>query len=224
MRIIQILKHPVQRMPAVLSGWYDERIMRGLFWSWYIETAKRVAVEVKRGTILDVGAGAGYLAIFIGIAAPAVYITGIDSSPTMIRRAKKHADELGGGRNVTFCQGEAVRLDFADESFDMVLNTMAVHCLRKPVRMLDEIYRVLKPEGKLWLYDIRGGERDGRVEMFHKVKSLSPWFMRPFITEKSMKDGGYSAAEVEDFFRQSLFGNQKYFEEGMFFRFEAVKH
>ena len=223
MRIAEVLKRPIERMPALLSGWYDEKIMRGLFWGWYMDTAREAALEVERGEILDIGTGAGYLPLFIALGAPDITVKGIDSSRRMIGRARRHAVEMGAGNNVSFQEGEAVNLDFDDESFHMVLNTMAVHCLRQPVDMLNEAHRVLRPGGKIWLYDIRGGEREGRFEMFRKVRRLSPWFLKPFITEKSMKDGGYSSRQIDSFFGRSRFRMWQYREEGMFFRFEGIK-
>lgn len=220
---IHILKHPIQRMPAFLTGWYDEKIMKGLFYEWYQQFAARAAGEIGEGDILDIGSGAGYIPIFMARQNPRLRVTGIDLAGHMIRRARQHARELGAGEKVAFQKGEATKLPFADAAFDMVLNTMTIHCLRQPVKMLDEIHRVLRPGGLLWLVDIRGGEREDSQEMFRRVKALSPWFMRPFITERNMKEGGYSAAEVEVFFGRSPFKQWQYNEEGMFFRFSALK-
>lgn len=221
--IIHILKHPIQRMPAFLTGWYDEKIMKGLFYEWYQQFAARAASEIGEGDILDIGSGAGYIPIFMARQNPRLQLTGIDLAGHMIRRARRHVRELGAGENVAFHKGEAGKLPFADAAFDMVLTTMTIHCLRRPPKMLDEIHRVLRPGGLLWLVDIRGGEREDSEEMFSRVKALSPWFMRPFITERSMKEGGYSAAEIEAFFDGSPFKQWQYNEEGMFFRFSALK-
>ena len=220
---IHILKHPIQRMPALLTGWYDEKIMKGLFYEWYQQFAARAAAEVGEGVILDIGTGAGYIPLFMARPNPRLRVTGIDLARHMIRRARRHARELGAGERVTFEKGEAGKLRFADAAFDMVMTTMTIHCLRRPPKMLDEIHRVLKPGGLLWLVDIRGGEREDSEEMFRRVKALSPWFMRPFITERSMKESGYSAAEIEAFFGGSAFKQWQYSEEGMFFCFSALK-
>ena len=47
------------------------------------------------------------------------------------------------------------KLPFDDETFDAVLNINMVHLVDSPVRMLDEIERVLVPEGYLFITDIR---------------------------------------------------------------------
>ncbi len=220
---IHRIKHPIERMPAVLTGWYDEKIMKGLFFEWYQAAAEKIAAEVRQGDILDIGTGAGYIPIFIAKKNPHIRVTGIDLARNMIRRARGHARELEAGENVVFGVGDAGDLRFAGNSFDMVINTMTIHCLRRPVKMLDEIHRVLRKGGKAWIYDIRAGNRQDGEEMFKKVRSLAPWFMRPFITEKSMKEGGYSVEEIETFFCQSQFREWQYCEEGMFFLFSAVK-
>ena len=222
--VVRALKHPIERMPGWLTGWYDENIMRGLFFQWYDDTAAEIVSDMKEGDILDVCTGAGYIPIFLSIKAPAVRIRGVDLAAGMIRRAGIHAREFNAGNNLRFDVADAAHLPFHDRSFDMVINTMAVHCFRKPVIPLDEMYRVLKDNGKVWLYDIHPYRADdpGDRAMLQKIRTLTPWFIRPFITEKSMS-GSYSREEIEGFFRESKFKVSCFSENGIFYKFEAVK-
>jgi demethylmenaquinone methyltransferase/2-methoxy-6-polyprenyl-1,4-benzoquinol methylase len=49
--------------------------------------------------------------------------------------------------------GDAFRLPFADNSFDAVYNTLAAHEFKKISKIIAEAYRVLKPGGRIVLYD-----------------------------------------------------------------------
>jgi len=223
-RVVQACKHPIERMPGWLTAWYDEKIMKGLFFQWYEDTAAEIVSGMNRGNILDVCTGAGYLAIFLSLKAPDVRVTGLDLARGMIRRARTHAREFNTGNNLEFQVGDAGGLPFHDHSFDMVINTMAIHCFKKPVAPLDEMHRVLEKGGKVWLYDIhpyQASDPEDRA-MFQTIKGVTPWFMQPFITEKSMA-GGYSREEIEGFFRKSKFKEFRFSESGIFYKFEAAK-
>ena len=233
-------------MPSLLTQWYDDKIMKGLFFDWYQKTADAAVAEIaemEQGemvaemgqaeqvgqakqaihrTALDIGTGAGYIPIFISRGNPHIQITGIDRSQSMIKRAQDHAASLGAGENAVFEAGDAANLKYPDDTFDMVITTMTIHCLRKPVQMLNEIHRVLKPGGKAWVIDLREYTRED-YDMYRKIKAQSPWFMRPFITEKSMNHGSYTPRDIEMFFRQSPFIKWQFSLDGIFFKFSAQK-
>lgn len=103
-------------------------------------------------TILDLGCGPGGLAVELVARLPEARIVGLDLSPSMIERAKRH--EAAGGR-LRFVVGDAVDLPFEAETFDVVVSTLSLHHWAEPAASLAEIRRVLRPGGFALLYDFR---------------------------------------------------------------------
>ncbi|HEX6389314.1 MAG TPA: class I SAM-dependent methyltransferase [Solirubrobacteraceae bacterium] len=110
-----------------------------------------VAAAATDGAILDVGAGTGTLAIALANAHPAATITGLDGDPQILERARRKA----AGTPVTFVEGRAEALPFADDSFDAVTSTLMLHHLTRATKhaALTDVRRVLKPGGKLVIAD-----------------------------------------------------------------------
>jgi ubiquinone/menaquinone biosynthesis C-methylase UbiE len=80
-----------------------------------------------------------------------VELTAVDLSPKMLSQAKDRATQLG--RSVTFVEGSASELEFADQSFDTVTCTLALCSIPDDKGAVAEMIRVLRPGGKLILAD-----------------------------------------------------------------------
>lgn len=61
-------------------------------------------------------------------------------------------------QNMTFVQGDAAELPFADDSFDIVFSRLAFHHFPEPETPFSEMARVLKPDGKLVMIDMAAAE------------------------------------------------------------------
>ena len=109
-----------------------------------------IVQKIGSGTIIDLGSGTGYLAIEIAKKAPGLKVYGIDLSKEMIRIARRHSK---GIRNVRFEFGNAAKLPFKDESIDFIVSTGSLHHWKKPAKVFDECYRVLKRGKEAWIYD-----------------------------------------------------------------------
>ena len=97
----------------------------------------------KEMKVLEIATGTGLIAL--NIANCVHSITATDFSPKMIETAKrKPAPE-----NVSFSVEDATALSFADETFDAVIISNALHIMPEPEMALANIKRVLKPEGLL---------------------------------------------------------------------------
>lgn len=91
--------------------------------------------------ILDVGIGTG-LALH---AYPRdAHVVGIDLSTGMLRRAGRRADRLGH-TDTHLVRGNALRLPFADDSFDKIVVTHVVTVVSDPIGLIEEVRRVGKP-------------------------------------------------------------------------------
>src|SRR5262245_19938266 len=104
--------------------------------------------------VLDVGCGTGSLAITAKLkAGTSVQISGRDAAPEMIARARHKAAKAGV--DIDFQAGVVEALDFPDGTFDVVLSSFMVHHLPGglKVKAFAEIYRVLKPGGRLLVVD-----------------------------------------------------------------------
>jgi phosphatidylethanolamine/phosphatidyl-N-methylethanolamine N-methyltransferase len=74
-------------------------------------------------------------------------VTGIDLSADMLRRAQAKA----GHRNCSLRQMNAEQLDFADDSFDVVIMNCVLSVVADPAKALGEAARVLAPSGSIWI-------------------------------------------------------------------------
>ncbi len=106
-----------------------------------------------RARVLDVGTGTGSIPIRLARARPDLRITAVDLSAPMLARARRGARQAGV--SITFRRGSARRLPFRTSSFDLVLSNSLLHHLPDPLPALDEFARVLRPEGSLFVRDLR---------------------------------------------------------------------
>lgn len=109
----------------------------------------------RTGRILDAGCGFGGTALVLARRFPDSEIVGIDLSEPLLRLANRNAQTAKLERRAKFELGDVEKIPCANHSFDAVLNINMVHIVENPVRMLDEIERVLKPEGFLFIADLR---------------------------------------------------------------------
>ena len=75
----------------------------------------------------------------------------IDISPRMIQRARTKARREGG--NIRIVLTDAQRLPFGDHTFDTVLTVCTFCSIPEPLQGLQELYRVLKSDGRLLMFE-----------------------------------------------------------------------
>ena len=104
--------------------------------------------------VLDLGSGAGTDSL---IAAQMVGqqgdVTGIDMTPAMLAKARAAAAEIGV-TNVEFVEGEAERLPFPDESFEVVVSNGVIDLIPDKDAVFAELHRVLVPGGRMQIADV----------------------------------------------------------------------
>jgi ubiquinone/menaquinone biosynthesis C-methylase UbiE len=105
--------------------------------------------------VLDIGTGPGLLPIQIAAACPQLTIDAVDLSPQMIDQARLGAAANGQARVVTFTVADVVQLPFPDDTFDLVISTISQHHWADPASAMQDLARVLRPEGQAWIYDFR---------------------------------------------------------------------
>ncbi|MBI1256417.1 MAG: methyltransferase domain-containing protein [Chloroflexi bacterium] len=116
----------------------------------------RIAAIQPGATVLDVGCGTGTLTFRAKTAAGLQgKVYGIDPAPEMIEVARQKAARQK--LDVQYQVGVIEALKFPDASVDVVLSSMMMHHLPDDLKRagLAEIYRVLKPGGRLVIVDIQ---------------------------------------------------------------------
>ena len=107
------------------------------------------AIGEKPLKILDIGTGTGFIALLL--AEMGHEVTGIDIAEDMLKQAQKKFEKLQ--MNVQLLLGDADKLPFEDETFDIVINRHVFWTMPEPEKAAAEWKRVLKTEGKLVIID-----------------------------------------------------------------------
>ena len=99
--------------------------------------------------ILDIGCGTGNLTIKMAGIVNNGYVTGIDSSPLMIKKAKEMAESIGV-INIQFLVMDAGDINFSRQ-FDIVFSNSAIHWVKESEKLLKSIRVALKQRGHIGL-------------------------------------------------------------------------
>jgi len=133
---------------------YDrmQRYLRDRGW---IETKQIVESGIDAGRALEVGPGPGYLGLEWLKLTRRTRLVGLDISPDMITLAGRNAADYGLTDRTDYVLGRGEQLPFADAEFDAAFTNGSLHEWSDPQATLEEIWRVLKPGGRLFVSDLR---------------------------------------------------------------------
>lgn len=101
--------------------------------------------------VLDLGCGPGFFDVLLSQRGCAV--DAIDASENMLSCARRNVREHGAVENVAFHQGDVTSLPFADDVFDLAVTRNVTWLMRDPRAAYAEWLRVLRPGGKLLVFD-----------------------------------------------------------------------
>ena len=149
--------------------------------------------KFRQAKVLDVGCGFGgtsrYLAKALGSDS---MVTGITLSPKQVERGTQLAEEQGVASSTKFMVMDALKMDFPDNSFDIVWACESGEHMPDKKKYIEEMMRVLKPGGKFvmacWCQreegDVPFDERDKRDLRFLYEEWTHPYF----VSIKAFKD------------------------------------
>lgn len=141
--------------PKVFQGrssrFYDlvsRRVLRGMY--------RRLAADVDRAApegcaVLDVGTGPGVLLVEVAARRPDLRLTGVDLSADMIAAATRNLEPFG--ERASACVGDVTSLPFPDGSFDLIVSSLSLHHWDHPEAAVPELARILRPGGRVYIYD-----------------------------------------------------------------------
>jgi len=120
---------------------------------------------------LDVGCAAGQLSEVVLAQCAPREIVGLDASEAFIAQARRAVDDP----RARFEVGDATKLPFERESFDMAVSGLVLNFVREPAAMVRELARVTKSDGivALYVWDYAGGMQMMR-HFWDAAVALSP--------------------------------------------------
>lgn len=139
----------IQSMFAKVAPKYDEAntvLSAGIHHLWRKKLVRWAHVK-SHDRILDCATGTGDLALEFKNSFPDVSVTGTDFCQEMLDLAPIKAQQRG--LDVKFLWADATNLPFSDESFNVVTISFGIRNVVEPGKALNEMYRVLKPGGRL---------------------------------------------------------------------------
>ena len=120
-------------------------------------------------TVLDVACGGGN--VVCAFAEVVRHATGIDMTPAMLDRARTMAKDKGL-RNVSWDQGQATSLPYADGSFTIVVTRFSFHHFIEPLAVLKEMVRVCAPGGRVLVADMHTSIDAAKGAEFNRMELL----------------------------------------------------
>jgi SAM-dependent methyltransferase len=136
--------------------------------------------------VADIGCGEGYLTL--EAARWARSVVGIDRSPSVLARAS----ELAARRqviNVQWRTGDLVQLPLANASVDVALLSQALHHAAEPERAIAEAVRVLRPEGRVLVLDLRQHDQAWvRTRLGDRHLGFSPAQLETMLRDRGLAD------------------------------------
>ena len=164
-------KEKIESMFDSIAGDYDKlnHIMSlDVDKSWRKRALKEIVDGSGQLEVLDLACGTGDFSITIAKASDEVKVSGVDLSEGMLAVMADKVERQGLGGRIFFEQGDGENLRFTDGTFDRVTIAFGIRNFEDRLKGLREMFRVLKPGGRLvllelsrpenkvirWLYDI----------------------------------------------------------------------
>jgi SAM-dependent methyltransferase len=190
------------RKLAKIVGYADE----------WIDALPEGAVESMAGTgnpfsagalrpgenVVDAGSGAGADSLIAArMVGPAGRVIGVDMTPEMLAKARRNAEQAGLA-NVEFREGYLEALPVPDHWADVVISNGVLNLVPSKEQALAEMYRVLKPGGRLQIADIalqKPVPEDATSDVSLWTGCIAGGLLKA-ILEKKVKDAGFQDVEV----------------------------
>jgi ubiquinone/menaquinone biosynthesis C-methylase UbiE/DNA-binding transcriptional ArsR family regulator len=154
--------------------------------------ARAIAQLIPRDlTVLEVGTGTGVLAL--ELAQLGLRVIAVDHSKGMLEAAEAKLREAGLQDRVDLRQAEADALPLEDGEVDAALAHMVLHYVPNPASVLQEMSRVLRPQGRAVIVDFEKHDREWMQQelgvrwLGFEPQQLTQW----------MREAGFSHCQVD---------------------------
>ncbi len=177
---------------------YDQMMSR-LRDKGFMETDEIIKSGINKGFVLEIGPGPGYLGLEWLSKTQGTKLQGIEISRDMINMARRNSKEYELENRVEYVDCDAQDMPFDENMFDGVFSNGSLHEWSQPIKIFNEIHRVLKPGGRYFISDMK---RD--------MNFLGKWFLKINTKPKEMRAGlissinaGYTVTEIVNILEKS---------------------
>jgi ubiquinone/menaquinone biosynthesis C-methylase UbiE len=160
----------------------------------WLEKISAHAPEKKTLDILDIGTGPGFFAVILGQAGH--NITAIDCSADMLAEAAKNTD--AAGVKAAFHKMDSHQLAFPDNTFDLIICRNVTWTLYNPVKAYTEWERVLRPGGRMMIFDSNWGLQEYDEELRLRNEKNAEKYRRMFHKEPHPTKSYYDKMFMSD--------------------------
>jgi ubiquinone/menaquinone biosynthesis C-methylase UbiE len=160
----------------VYTHGHHDSVLRSHRWRTVHNSAAYLIPHLRAGQrVLDVGCGPGTITVDLAQMVAPGDVVGIDNEPAPLEKARADAH---GVDNVSFTVGDVYRLDYPDDTFDVVHAHQVLQHLTEPVAALREMRRVCRPDGILAARDADyaamtwyppDARLDRWLDMYHRI-------------------------------------------------------
>jgi len=183
-----------------MANWYQRtivpRLLNSEMGSKELEEIRKVVLKDASGVVLEVGVGPGYnLSLYKNISK----LYALEPSKELIEIATTRAKSLAFP--IEFLNTGAERILLPDQSVDTAVSTWTLCSVNDPRKVLQEIKRVLKPEGKFVFVD-HGASSNTTIRAIQTIStSVTKYFTgnchynRPL--EKLIKEAGFTIEKMK---------------------------
>ncbi len=131
----------------------------------WAEHCRQMTAHVGGARVLDLGIGPGVSGIEMARVQPQSRYVGVDLSEEMLRRARRNVRESGVA--VPLIRADVARLPFPDGAFDSATAHSFFYLLPDSAAALREVYRVVKPGGRVCFFE------PGELALLPRVSSVA---------------------------------------------------
>lgn len=181
--------------------------------TWQQKIARLLVQQIKfiPDSILDLGCGTGEVAFLLKNKFPKTEIYGLDLAEGMIQQAEKRSLQENKP-DIIFKVGDMERIDYPDELFGLIISNLSLQWLDEPDKCFKEIYRVLKPEGKLIFSTVTQGSQAELIKTYQKTLG-SFQHQHKFLGSKAiiqkLKNNKFKELKYTEFIEKLYFNNFK---------------
>jgi ubiquinone/menaquinone biosynthesis C-methylase UbiE len=193
----------LSKIYATLEGRFEKKLReRGLKF-----------LDIQKGNaVLEIGFGTGFTLVDLAKAVGETgRVYGIDVTPEMVQLAKERLNKERVATNVELYEADARNMPYADNVFDAVYMAGVLELFDTPdiPKVLAEIKRILKPNGKLEVVSIEkeNHENSKFLRFYEWMHRKLPRYAscRPIYVEDSIREAGYKILKTDEIVLGMLF-------------------